>query len=452
MTFSERIEQINLLILNHQLNEADEALGFLSPDSMTEKRIHAHFKAICTFHRGEIIRAKSQMEAAITQFGENVNVLRDLLVCQYHLQDMMGFRANLTKLENVLNEKQDMLCQRTLLECELMAGKFLEEEARLKPALDFYDRALSHAGNPSQRLRVLIQKARWHALYEPNDLLSAYYREMISVPRTKLSRDLQVELEHSLVLIELRLIGSDHAWQRIQRIEPELNESDKRLMVFDFIEGALSQDFELDAVVLEKMNSFTNLDPYEQYLARLVKGSLHAMMMVHELALLAPQLPWASYLRLLCLAANLETSASTRFELNRKIQLLIRSHDAKTQALWNLRLKQALQSPEIRVEYSARARNVAIQGRYVDLSKKKMGLQLLEGLAAKPELAVDEAIQLLWQSSFTPEHYHRLRMGVHRLNTLINKVTGLGKIIEVDSQMVKLRPEVKIRRADEAVL
>ena len=103
MTFSDRIDQINLLILNHQLSEADEALGFLAPETLTEKRIHAHFKAICTFRRGEIIRAKSQMEAAITQFGENVNVLRDLLVCQYHLQDMMGFRANLTKLETVLN-------------------------------------------------------------------------------------------------------------------------------------------------------------------------------------------------------------------------------------------------------------------------------------------------------------------------------------------------------------
>jgi hypothetical protein len=173
---------------------------------------------------------------------------------------------------------------------------------------------------------------------------------------------------------------------------------------------------------------------------------------VHELALLAPQLPWASYLRLLCLAANLESNSSTRSELNRKIQLIIGSLDPKSQSLWNQRLKQALQSPEIRMEYSARNRSVAIQGRAVDLSKKKMGLQLLEGLAQKPELTVDEAITLLWQSSFSPEHYHRLRMGIHRLNTLINKVTGLGKIIEVDSQTVRLRPEVKIRRAEEAFL
>ena len=63
---------------------------------------------------------------------------------------------------------------------------------------------------------------------------------------------------------------------------------------------------------------------------------------------------------------------------------------------------------------------------------------------------MDEAIALLWQSDFSPEHYHRLRMGVHRLNSLINKVTGLGKVIEVDSQTVRLRPEVRLRLVDDA--
>ena len=320
------------------------------------------------------------------------------------------------------------------------------------PALAFYDRALSRASNPSQRLRALIQKARWHALYEPNDQLSVFYREMISTPGTSLTQDLKIELEHSLILIELRLIGGDHAWQRISRLDSSIAEIDQRLLFFDFVEGALTQDFELDAVVLEKLNSFKNLDPFEYCLARIVKGSLQSQAMIHELTLVAPQLPWASYLRLLCLAANLESNSTTRGELNRKIQLIIRSLDPKSQSLWNVRLKQALQSPEIRMEYSSRNRSVMIHGRTVDLSKKKMGLQLLEGLAKNPELSVDEAISLLWQSSFSPEHYHRLRMGIHRLNTLINKVTGMGKIIEVDSQNVRLRPEVKIRRADEAFL
>lgn len=163
-------------------------------------------------------------------------------------------------------------------------------------------------------------------------------------------------------------------------------------------------------------------------------------------------MPWSPYLRLLCLASNREGNASIRQELNRKIQLIIRGLDPRSQQLWSQRLKEAMQTPEIRVEYSQRERNLTIQGREVDLSKKKIGLQLLDSLTVKPELSVDEAISLLWQSDFSPEHYHRLRMSVHRLNTLINKATGLGKIIEVDAQTVRLRPEVRIRAADAGII
>jgi hypothetical protein len=450
MRLTKEIERINLSILEGRLAEAEAALLALSPETTAEKRVFGHFQGILAFARGNIVVAKQQMEATLQKFGENVNLLRDLMVCQYHLQDMTGFRGNLARLEQQLTEREDHLSSRSLLECELMVGKFLEEEARLAPALEFYDRALARAINPAHKLRALIQKARWYALYEPGDGLSLLYRELISVPSEKVSRDLCIELEHSLMLIELRLIGADHAWQRIERLGANIPEIDQRQMCFDYVEGLLAQELEIPPAVLEKMSSFQELDPYEQYIQKIVKQSLEASTKIHELAVLAPQLPWASYLRLLCLSANVETLASARQELNRKIQLIIRALDTKSQSLWCLRLKQALQTAEIRVEYSSRNRSVAVQGRSVDLSKKKMGMQLLEGLSRKPELTVDEAITLLWQSSFTPEHYHRLRMGIHRLNTLINKVTGLGKIIEVDSQTVRLRPEVKIRHSDDS--
>lgn len=452
MNFAEQMDRISLMTLNGQLDEAERLLHLLTPMTTAEKRQHGHFLGIVHFRRNEITRAKEQMESTLHRFGENVNLLRDLLVCQYHLRDMTGFRANLVRLEQILVELEPKLSQRTVFECELMVGKFLEEEGRLAPALEFYDRALGHALKGPHRLRVLIQKARWHALYEPGERLSDYYRELITVPRDGLTLDLRIELEHSLMLIELRLIGGDHAWQRVRRQIDKIPDSELRLLVFDFVEGALAQDFELDAVVLEKLSQFRDLDPYEHFLGRVVKGSLEGVGMIHELAILGPVLPWASYLRLLCLAANLAGNPSIRQELHRKIQLILRALDAKSQSLWNLRLKQAMQNPEIRVEYCSVRRSVVIQGRNVDLTKKKMGQQLLESLAQKPELTVDEAIHLLWQSNFSPEHYHRLRMGIHRLNTLINKATGMGKIIEIDSQTVRLRPEVKIRRADEAFI
>jgi hypothetical protein len=461
MTIRQQLDHIWLQIMNGRLDEADLALARLETSDRVEGRIKAHYSAILAFHRGRVGLAREMMEQAIMVFGENLNLLRDLAVCQYHLHDMIGFRSNINRLEVLMAEKESVLEKRTLLECELMIGKFMEEEARLAPAVLFYERALNRAGGDAiPRFRVLVQKARWQALYEPGPELSHLYRELISFPADKITRDQRVELQHALMMIELRLVGADHAWQRIQRLGTDMVEMDRRLLVFDFVEGAVAQDLPVGPAVLNILNEFQELDPYELFLKKVVQD-LHeqanterplnaAGRYSEELEHLAAKLSWSSYLRLLCLSANLETNASARQELNRKLQLIVRGLDTRSQALWNQRLKQALQTPEIKLELSMRNRTITVQGKSVDLSKKKIGLQLLSGLRNATELSVEQAIQLLWQSTFTPEHYHRLRMSTHRLNTLIHEITGLGKIIEVDSQTVRLRPEVKLKCADAA--
>jgi hypothetical protein len=443
------LENINLLILDGRLDEASRMLAELKPGSLAEQRRKANYEGVIIFHRGRILEAKTLLEKAIQDFGGNVNLLCDLIVCQYHAQDMIGFRQGLSQLELALLENEAKLETRSLFFGELTLGKFLEEDARLAPAILFYERALARAEQPAHRFRALIQKARWQALYEPSHELSGLYRELISIPSENLTHDLRVELQHSLMLIELRLIGADHAWQRVERLSEGVANIDRRLLVFDFVEGALAQDLELSAAVLKIINEFDNLDPYEEFLRRLVKEPLEAATKIDELATLSTKLSWSSFLRLLCLTANMETQATAKQELNRKIQLIIRSLDGRSQTLWNQRLKQALQTPEVRVELSLRARRITVQGKAVDLSKKKIALQLLSGLAEKEALSVDEAIRLLWQSTFSPEHYHRLRMSTHRLNSLIHDITGLGKVIEVDSQTVRLRPEVRLKRNDD---
>jgi len=447
MSLRDALAEANLLILNGRLDEASLKLDLIEPRKNHERRMKAHYAAIIEFHRGNISLSLELMQIAARKFGDNVNLSRDIIVCQYHIQDMQGFRASLTRLETHLAEFESQLETRSLLECELMLGKFLEEEARLAPAAQFYNRGLLRAEQPAHRLRALIQKARWQALYEPLPELSNHYRELISVNKANVSKDLQVELEHSLMLIELRLIGSDHAWQRVIRTIQTVDNIDQRLLVFDFIEGALGQDLEISAAVLEKASEFDDLDPFEAFLAKILKGSLEQQELLHELTLLAPKLPWASHLRLLCISANFEQNTSIRQELHRKIQLILRALDPRSQKLWTQRLKQSLQTQEIRIDFSARSRSVIIQGKILDLSKKKIGLQLLEKLVSQSSLSVDEAIRLLWQSDFSPEHYHRLRMSVHRLNTLIHETSGLGKVVEVDSQNVRLRPEIKLRPA-----
>ncbi len=449
MSWQDDIQRANLAILNGRFDDATRILKQIRTTEQAGRRAKAHFEASVDIYQGRYAEARAKLQAALDTYGENVSLLRDLIACQYNLKDMMGFRRNLTRLENLLTEIEPKLSVRALYEAELMVGKFLEEEARLIPAIRFYERALARSDKPAQYVRALIQKSRWHALYEPVPQLSGFYRELISIGPDQFTRDLRIELEHSLMLMELRLVGEDHAWQRFEVLENEIDEIDQRLMVFDFVEGLMVQDLPVRSAVIEKMKSFKDLELFETFLLKLAQGKLEPAEVIQEFVLLASQLPWASFLRLLCITANRDELLPVREELQRKIHLIIKSLDRESQVLWAARLKQSFQAAEIRVDFSSQRRSLSIHGKRIDLSKKKMGLQLIEGLMDRSMITVDDAIRLLWQSSFSPEHYHRLRMGIHRLNTLIHETAGLGKIIEVDSQHVRLRPEVKLRLAED---
>ena len=145
MTLRETLKSANTKILNGQLEDVSRLLSTLSPVTDADHRMMSHYQALLEMERGQYATAKTKMQAALDTYGENVNLLRDLIVCQYHLQDMLGFRSNLARMEEILDEKQDVLEHDSLVACELMVGKLLEEDARLAPALKFYDRAIGRA-------------------------------------------------------------------------------------------------------------------------------------------------------------------------------------------------------------------------------------------------------------------------------------------------------------------
>ncbi len=162
-----RLDEIKDLILGGKLDDASIGLSEFESEEISERRTKAHYEAIIEFYRGKVERSFEMLQIARERFGDNVNLTRDIVVCQYHLQDMQAFRLGLAHLETQLIELESKLSPTSLIACELMCGKFLEEEARLAPAAQFYDRALLRSQTPAHRLRALIQKARWMALYEP---------------------------------------------------------------------------------------------------------------------------------------------------------------------------------------------------------------------------------------------------------------------------------------------
>lgn len=441
--------EVLALIMNLRMEEAECVLASMGPQmGQVNRRIRGHYQALVNFHRGDVAGAVSLMTNTIRDYGENANLVRDLAVGHFHLNNMAAFRQVISRLELILVEQERFLSSRTLFECELMIGKFMEEDARLAPASYFYDKAIGRATTGHERLKVLIQKARWHATYEPRVELSGYYRELIGFDCADLTTDQRLELEHALMVVELRLIGADHAWRRVCDQFAPAGDLDRRLFLFDFIDGALGLDLDIPQQARDLVGELSELSPYEVGLKLLLEQPAALSEIDTGKLPSASGMSWSSYLRLLCLAANREARPAARDELNRKIQLIVNDLDPVSQAHWNRRLTTAPQKPEISVKLSLRSRSVQVHGRIVDLAKKKIGFQLLAGLQQRDRMSVEQAIRLLWNAEFSPEHYHRLRMGAHRLNHLFNEISRLGKIIEVDSQTVQLRPEIRLICAD----
>lgn len=436
--------QVTRLILNNELAEARHLLESWHPTSHSEKRAHQHLWGRIDMQAADFAAARTLFQSARNKYGDNLCLLRDLMVCHYHLQEMEDFRRIFAEIETLWLQLKDKLNVDTSLETALILGKFCEEEARIGAARIYYEEALALTSNLPQRIRVLVQKGRWLALFNPNDELGEIYRQLISTPSTNLTDDLKIEREHSLMLMELQLVGRSHAWMRVERIFNQLDEHDARLMVFDFIELSLAKGDPIAAAVLHVTQQFKILDPFEEFISSHIEGRLSDTDRLSKLADLASMISWSCHLRLLCLSANFSQSKDAREAYFRQIELILSSLDPSSQGLWKNQLNILLQSPEIKAELSLKTSELLVQGKAVELRKKRTSLILLEALAKNPIISVDEAIRTLWQSDFSPDHYHRLRMAVHRLNTLIHESTAAGKMIEVNAERVQVKPGVSL--------
>ena len=114
MNLESHFKLINGLIYNGKLDEARQTLKSVLATTNAERRTKGHLLATVTFREGNIPKAYEEMLTVLDQYGENVNLMRDILVCQYHMQDMQGFRSGLNRLEILLLENEHQLSVRSL--------------------------------------------------------------------------------------------------------------------------------------------------------------------------------------------------------------------------------------------------------------------------------------------------------------------------------------------------
>ena len=432
-----------------QILEAAETAENLIPQlSRTSSRILKHYQAIAYLDLGAPNKALKIFQQAIL-LGKNISLSRDLACCYYRLNEVDLWRKHYQTFAAELHNHRTVIRSEIAWNCQIILGKFYEEDGHIKTAHEFYKGTLEELVEKKSLysnlyINALTQMVRIEALMLNQDQVSQLYSELVAVDKSKLSESLRFEIQHSMMIAELVLVGPLHAWERVKESLREftLLEEDKRLLIFDFIEEALLAGQELPDGIREFIQPQWVLSAHEEQVYRFFSAPETAS--VTWLTRLTPRLSSSSCLRgqILYLAAT--ENSQLKKECHRKIQLLLGALPAEARTYWLQKITPHLETNDLTLKVVKDLKTIRFQNRELDLSRKKGMLQIMNHLGNESRVPVDTLINSLWSSKYTPEHFHRLRMTIHRLNGLLFDLTSIQKVVEFDSDQVHINPNIQI--------
>lgn len=437
------------LILNGHYEQALQAACELSFKTPAEGRRRLHLQGMALIHLGRLEDAKACLIKAKESFGDNVALMRDLACCYYQTGEISKWRSAYQLFEKNFIEHQTQLNSTTRIQSAVTLAKFFEEEGFIAKAIKLYEDALNHCHSDSlQHLKLLCmpQLLRLKSSFQMTEDVGNFYAELISIKSQGHTLDLTFEIQHSLALAELHLIGPEHAWVRVRheiKNEP-LCDADRRLIYYDFLEELLFAGFPLPAEVKFLRENFKNLDVFESEIDKLCFDSQLKIDLFH-LSALASELSLSSYLRILMLYLLREDRPQRRAEFKNKLSLLLNGLDAESRFIWQKRMAPFQESHDSTLQFIEPQRLLTFQSKQLDLSKKKGMAQLLGVLAESGQSSsTDHLIHRLWESKYSPEHFHRLRMTIHRLNQLLFELTAIPKALEITTDQVSLNSNLRL--------
>ncbi len=442
-------QQAETLLLNGQAAELLHWLDELQiGDNFLEQRIMFHLRAQAQIYLGDLEGAKSNLLRAEKYCGEHISVLRDLACLYYQTGEIHQWRQSVRLLQQRLTEVEFKLSLVTWVQTHVTLGKFLEEDGRIAEAVEAFHKAyLRSREQQAAELAhlALIQLLRLEALFSRGPQLGQWYRELIAGPSHSMTFDLRLEREHTLMLTEIELVGPQHAWNRVLALcqDKKTSAPDRRLLLADYFSETLSRGLELPENATAYASELFEGDAFEREVAHLLTSPSdnHAQ----RINAAAAELSWASYLRLLTVHHQLAQGSSLQTELANKLSVLLSSLTPSSRYYWMKRIQSRVFNNDLNFEYNRLHRSIVFQGKLLDLGKRRTLSAVFDKLSIEREIEVEALIRHLWQSEFTPEHLHRLRMTVHRLNQLLFELSAIPRVIEMTSDRVSLKGSVRVQ-------
>lgn len=444
------IEKIQELIRFGQYGEAKTLLRNLKIKSTFEQRIQHHLLGRMAMYEGDLATAEEELSKA-SNLGENVHLLMDIASLRYMKGQIYEWRLLCAELESIIKTKHKKIQKINLLQAKIYLGKFYEEDGWIYKSHQFYKDVLtaSQKSKPLFSLHAvaLLNLTRVKALYGlQKDQLATCYQQLLSISASAISKVMRAEVQHSLMLAEMHLVGQEHAWYRVKNSllgKNTLDQPDQRLMFYDFVFESLVLGRTLPAEAVG-LRPTEGLDTFEQNVSA-VAFSGKSLFSIEEIQSWVTELSWTSHLRLLCLALSRELRPHWQKELRQKIDFFMSSVDVRSKKVWLGILDHLFEQSRPVLNFEVKHKTIRFRGQSVDLSKRKALSSLLDLLAHGQSVEIDEALKRLWNLPFSPESFHRLRMTAHRLNEILEGLTGQEKMIEVSTDAVSWREAIPLK-------
>ncbi|MGE0763839.1 MAG: hypothetical protein AB7N80_11225 [Bdellovibrionales bacterium] len=420
------------------------------PIHQSEQRIMLHLRAQAQILAGDLEGAKSNLLLAERYYGEHVGLLAELTCLYYQTGEIHQWRQCVLRLQARLAAIENQLSVSSWARTKITLGKFLEEDGRVAEAMQAYHQSYlrcKQTADADLTHLSLIQLLRLEALFSRGPELGQWYRELLAQPPLNLTFDLMVEREHTLLLTEIELIGPQHAWSRLQALwaDPRTQPPDRRLLLADYLAEAASRGFNTHPSAQEMLPHLLCGDAFEREVAALINRPADSNENMARLNQAAPELSWASHLRLLTLHHQLAQDPKCQAELANKLSILLSTLSPSSRFYWMKRIQSRVFNDDLSFEFNRHTRTVYFQGKALDMSKRRTLCAVFEKLCAEREIDVDDLIRHLWQSGFSPEHLHRLRMTVHRLNQILFELSSIQRVIEMTADRVSLKGAIRIQ-------
>lgn len=142
-----------------------------------------------------------------------------------------------------------------------------------------------------------------------------------------------------------------------------------------------------------------------------------------------------------------EAKEPNTVEHERKITLLLSGLSQESRLFWRRIQSQLVCDRIFELEIWPLERTIFYRGQRMDLRSKKSLFQILNILLESPTLSVEDAIQILWQSTAEESYFARLRTATQRLNEILNQILPLQKPVELNSRNLSLSPLLRLKLA-----